>query len=368
MWIQFSCSCGASLQAAEAEAGDLMACPKCKSQLRVPLANEAAPSPPEDQPQQSRIEEDQAGADGYSLFHPGNDPDEADFFVTAPDEIGPLRSAHTSLLKKNQPKSILRRLLIGVLLGFGVSVLAALGLLFGAQMDAAACTVLFVLFSLIVTPVTLIFAWYFTRFSHYNGFVGEQGIAYFTCKGSRQNVKVRQTFLFKANYDLRVQKTHHFNKGVYSGTTYQHAWNDDAGTAVYVLAGQHNSQDKLPPLQDKYRFALAAEEGWSDYLLAEILPRIDAGETHVFRLQKQNRVKVSKDVLELEINKKVQRFTSDQLSEVKVANGKIALKEEGAKEGWFISEGVHSFSFSDLGNARVFLSVMEQVFGIPVTE
>ena len=27
------------------------------------------------------------------------------------------------------------------------------------------------------------------------------------------------------------------------------------------------------------------------------------------------------------------------------------LKEEGAKEGWFLSEGVHSFSYSDLGNA-----------------
>jgi hypothetical protein len=368
MWIRFSCSCGASLQAAEEEAGDLMACPKCKSQLRVPLANEAGSPPLEDQTEQTRLEEEEAGADGYSLFHPGDDPDAADFFVPAPDEIGPLLSAHTSLLKKNQPKSIWRRLLIGILLGVGVSALVALGLFFGAQLEAIACTVLFIMFSLIITPFTLIFAWYFTRFSHFNGYVGEQGIAFFTCKGSRQKVKVRETFLFAPNYDLRVEKTHHYYKGAYNNTTYRDAWNNDAGTAVYVLAGQHNSQDKLPPLQDKYRFVLAAEEGWSDYLLAVILPRIDAGETHVFRLQKQNSVKVSKDVLELQINKKVQRFTSNQLSEVKVANGKIALKEEGAREGWFLSEGVHSFSFSDLGNARVFLSLMEQVFGIPVTD
>jgi hypothetical protein len=368
MWIRFSCSCGASLQAAEEEAGDLTACPKCKAQVRVPLANEAIPSPLEDQPQLSRIEEEQAGTDSYSLFHPDGDPDDADFFVPAPDEIGPLRSAHTSLLKKTQPKPIWRRLLIGALVGSGVSALGALGLFFGVHLDPTACAVLFILFFLVITPFALILAWYFTRFSHYNGYVGEQGIAYFTCKGSRQNVKVRETFLFVTNYDLRVQKTHHFQKGVYSGTTYRYSWNNDAGTAVYVLAGQHNSHLRLPPLQDKYRFALAAEEGWSAYLLAAILPRIEAGETYLFRLQKRNSITVSKDFLELEINKKVQRLTSNQISEVKVANDKVALKEEGAREGWFHSEGVHSFSFSDLGNARVFLSLMEQEFGIPVTD
>ena len=370
MWLQFSCSCGATLQAAEEEAGDVMACPKCKAQLRVPLANEVAPSPLEEQLQQSEVEEEQAGTDGYSLFHPGDDPDEADFFVPAPDEIGALRSAHTSLLKKTQPKSAWRRLMIGVLVGVGVSALSALGLLIGALdgWDGGACTVLFVLFCLIVTPFAMMFAWYFTRFSHYNGYVGEQGIAHFTCKGSRQRVNVRETFLFAPNYDLRVQKTHHYNKGAYAGTTYQYTWSDDAGKAVYVISGQHSSQDKLPPLQDKYRFAISAEEGWSAYLLDAMLPRIDAGEACLFRLQKRNNIKVGKDSLELEINNKVQRFTSNQLSEVKVANGKVALKEEGAKEGWFLSEGVHSFSYSDLGNAAVFLSLMEQVFGLPVTE
>ena len=345
-----------------------MACPKCKAQLRVPVADEDDPSPLKDQSQQSYIEEEQPRTEGYSLFHPGDDLDEADFFVPAPDEIGPLRSAHTSLLKKTQPKSIWRRFLIGVLLGSGVSALVGLGLFFGANLDAMACAVLFVMFSLIITPVTLLLTWYYTRFTHYNGYVGELGSAYFTCKGSRQNVKVRETFLFETDYDLRVEKSHHYYKGAYNGTTYRYAWNNDAGAAVYVLSGQHRSQDKLPPLHDKYRFALVAEEAWSDYLLAVIMPRLDAGETQLFRLQKQNCIRVSNDFVELEINKKVQRLTSNQLSEVKVANGKVALKEEGAKEGWFHSEGVHSFSFSELGNARVFLSLMEQVFGLPVTE
>ena len=49
--------------------------------------------------QRSRNELEQAGTGGYTLFHPGGDPDDADFFVPAPDEIAPLRSAHTSLLK-----------------------------------------------------------------------------------------------------------------------------------------------------------------------------------------------------------------------------------------------------------------------------
>ena len=236
----------------------------------------------------------------------------------------------------------------------GVSALAALGLFFGAQLDPVACAVLFMMFFLVIAPFALIFAWYFTRFRHYNGYVGEQGIAHFTCKGSRQNVKVRETFLFTTTFALRVQKTHFFHNGSYTGTTYRYAWNNEAGAAVFVLSGQHNSYLKMPPLQDKYRFALAAEEGWSAYLLAAIQPRIEAGETYIFRLQKQNNIKVSNDFLELDINKKVKRFTFDQIAEFKVKDDKIMLKEEGAKEGWFLSEGVHSFSYSDLGNAGAF--------------
>ena len=117
---------------------------------------------------------------------------------------------------------------------------------------------------------------------------------------------------------------------------------------------------------DKCWFALAAEEAWSAYLLAQILPRIEAGKTHSFRLEKQNTITVGKDLLELEINKKVQRLTSARISEIKVANDKIAIKEEGAREGWIFSEGVHSFSFNDMGNARTFLALVEEVFGIPV--
>ena len=248
-----------------------------------------------------------------------------------------------------------------------VSALVTLVSALGAGLDPSSCAILFLKLPLLITPVALVVAFCLTLFSHYNGYVGELGIAHFRCNGSRQNVKVRETFLFAPHYELRVQKKHQFYRGVYSYTFYKYTWNNDAGTSVCVLAGLHNFQDDTP-LQDKYRFALAAEERWSEYLLAAILPRIDAGETHVFRLQKRNTIKVNRDFLELELNKKVQRFTSNQLSEAKVANGKIALKEEGAREGWFLSKGVHSFAYSDLGNARVFLSLMEQVFGIPVTE
>ncbi len=368
MWIRFSCPCGANLQAAEEEAGDLMTCPKCKAQVYVPDADETASSPPGEQPRQSTLAEVPAGKGGYSLYQPGDDPEDADFFMPAPDEIGPLRSAHTSLSKKVQPRSIKRRLLIGLLVSSGVAALCAVGLFFGAHLDPTACAVLFVMILLVISPFALLFAWYFTRFRHFNGYVGELGIAHFTCKGSRPNVKVRETFLFAPTYDLRVQKTHYFHNGAYTGTTYKFAWNNDAGTAVYVLSGQHNSYLKMPPLQDKYRFALAAEEGWSAYLLAAIQPRIEAGETCLFRLQKQNNIKVSNDFLELDIKKKIQRFPFEQIAEFKVKDDKIMLKEEGAKEGWFLSEGVHSFAYSDLGNARAFLLLMEQGFAIPITE
>jgi hypothetical protein len=334
----------------------------------VPFASQATSAPEEIRSQPVRPESPPEEQGSCTLFYPGDDPEQADFFAPAPEEIGPLRSAHTSLLKKIQPKSALRRFLIGVLIGVGVSAVSAIVLYFSARLDGNASAVVFVMFCLVISPFTLILTWYFTRFHHFNGYVGTRGIAHFTCKGSRQNVKAREVFLFPTAQDLRVQTTHHYHNGAYTGTMYRYAWSNEAGKAVYVLSGKHNSKDKLPPPQDKYRFALAAEVGWSAYLLASILPQIEAGETYVFRLQKQNNIKVSNDSLELEIKKKVQRFTFEQLAEVKVKDGKVMLKEEGAREGWFQSEGVHSFAYSDLGNARLFLLLMEQGFGIPITE
>jgi hypothetical protein len=164
---------------------------------------------------------------------------------------------------------------------------------------------------------------------------------------------------------MRCRIAHNYVNNVYRDTTYYYSWSDKTGATVFVLNGKHSAEHELPPPSDKYHFALAAEEAWSHYLLADILTSLQHGASYTFRLRGRDGICFHKDYLELTLNNKVQRFYPGDLTDIRVKEGTIALKEPGAKEGWFTSTGIHSFSFDELANARLFLMLVEQTYGIP---
>jgi hypothetical protein len=303
-------------------------------------------------------------APGFRVFQPRGRPEDADFLMPAPREIGPLCSAHTSLLKTTKNKPFWLRLLIGALLGVGTSALLAVGLLIGLRLPVDAAVALFLGFSIVLTPVTVGFTLYYLRFRHYCGYVGERGLAYCTCAGSRKRVKRRETLLFADVDHLVASVTRQYRNFTYTGTIYFYIWADEAGNKVFRVNGTHQSERGLPPPQDQFHFALAAEEAWGLHLLESILPRLQAGEPYRFRLGSRDGIVVHKEYLELSLWGKVQRFAPEDLAEIRVQDGTITLKEPGARGGWFTSTGVHCFSFSDLANAQVFLLLMEKMYGV----
>jgi hypothetical protein len=301
------------------------------------------------------------------VFAPADDQD-ADFFQTAPKEIGPVDSAHTSLSRQTRSIPLSRRFLRAALLSGGLAALVAVGLVVGARLPIADGIGLFFMFFVVVMPFALIPAFYTTRFDHYCGYVGSEGVAYFACKGSRDRVTARETLLYRDAAELRVVTTHEYLNGVYSQTVYAFSWTDTSGNSVFVINGKHHAEKKLPPVADKYHFALVAENGWSHHLLATGLSEIKRGGSFNFGLKGPDRICLRKDVLQLQLNGKTQDFSTQDLAECQIKGGVISLKEPGAKAGWLTSTGVHSISYADLANAKVFLSLLETQFGIAASE
>ncbi len=366
MSIQFGCSCGAILRVADELAGKFVACPNCATKCRVPEGDENAASPTAARDQTRVIDQEPPLILGIPAYHPGTDPDNADLFMPAPAEIGALRSSHTSLLKTTNPKPLWLGLLMGLTASAGVATVAAvtIGIRFPPPLIDGIVFFTLAFDMVIIIPVV---AFYFTRFRHYCGFVGDRGFAFFTCSGRRDRIKVGQVCLFHDAEELRVKTTHHYETGGYTGTTYRFSWTDESGKEAFTIDGTHRGLHRMPRDHDKYRFALAAEEAWSAHLLAKIIPQLQAGTSYKFRLGRRDGICIEKDYLELARKGTVQRFYQDDLMEVSVNEGKIALKEPSAKEGWFTSTGVHYFSFAELANARVFLLLLERLYGVAST-
>src|SRR5262249_4360877 len=146
MAIIVTCECSKKLSIREELAGRDGQCPSCKRVFRIPQPDVAsepvpvpvaravpAPEPVPERPPERRAEEQAPAEEPREVRDHGGGqlPYDADFFVKAPKEIGPVISASTTLCRGMRPWDVGPRL--G--LAFGI---AFAGLIFGVFIDLAA--------------------------------------------------------------------------------------------------------------------------------------------------------------------------------------------------------------------------------------
>jgi hypothetical protein len=341
MAIDYQCPCGEVGEVGDEQAGGWVVCPVCKKRGRALVSDVKAPG-------------------GY-WYYLGEKPEDADFFVPPPPEIGTLLSSHTSLKRTAIPRPLWLRILRAVVGSVGISFLLAVGLFFGLRLPVDAGAALFMCFSIVIAPFAVGLMLFYTRFRHYCGYVGDLGVAHYACSISRERVKVKDVLLFRDAKELRVNLLDILIDGRYQYTTYHFSWTDETGRKIFHLSDSHYSNTQQPPFHDKFHLALTADSVWSDYLLQKIMPRLDAGKSWTFALTGNDRIEFWKDRFELHLRGKVQTFHPQGLSEALVWYGQIKLKEPGGKEGWITSHGVHTFLYGQLANARVFFTLLERL-------
>jgi len=406
MPITFSCNCGKTLQVADSAAGKRARCPKCSEVVSVPDAEvgivtpqlvreKPRVSPPplplpeptlaedEDEPAYD-LEPEEVGSStrlrpepppeeqGPPLPPPGELPEfnhaglplgrHLNFFIDPPPEIGSVFSAECTLKNGTRPMdSAMRWAMIFFVTMLGFAIGAALSFAFGAVHPVMLAMILGSIGGLL----GFLIMFFSTRFAHTCTFVGTEGIANYSCSGSLENIR-ENLFLFADAVELRIAQTRHYYNGIYTGTNYSFTWSNESGKTAFVISGGHKSEKGEPPPNDYFRYALAAEGAWSDYLARNINLIMGRDESLYFGLDGKNFVRVGKVFLEISIRGNTARMFADDIDYVQIKDGMVSIWERGGKRGWFSSKGIHDFPFASLGNARFFLFAVERFLGVPI--
>lgn len=389
MPIRFTCPCGKTLQVPDEFAGQKGKCPACKGEVLIPgpakasdegghitaeapPAAPAKPKPPPlprayDEPPPPKVvksaealEDDDDEELAPVTNHAGTPlTDDEDYFADAPKKLGRVVTSASTLRTSKEPLNPALRLAI---IFFSTGLLMVVGLAIAFFLTGLNAGL--VLWPLGLGGLAAVLAWYLTIFRHSCTYVGERGIAWFECSGSRDHLKRADIFLFRDAAELRISQTRHYYNGVYTGTNYSFTWSDENGKQVYLLSGNYRSEKGTPKESDPYYFAQSAEIAWTQYLFRNIDQVLSAGGKFLFGLKGSSYVELGEGFLVLDQGSGPMRLDADQIDRVAIENGVVSIWEVGGKKGWFSSTGVHSFAYGDLGNARFFLIALEKLLGI----
>ena len=298
---------------------------------------------------------------------------ESDFFVAPPQEIGEVKSAHTSLKKGVKAKTVPVRIAIAAVAGV-VGFVAAMGLdrvtgilLVPAGMTGTPDALWAAVFGLLPAYI----AWRKTAFKHFCQFVGAEGCAQLRCEGEREHIVENSVFRFKDASAVSTSMVRHTRNGMYSYTGFYFYWYPpDGGKAIYQIAGTHGADSKTPPAGNPYNFARAAEAAWYGYLT----PKIDAELAHngfiKFYMGNHRWTRIGRGFIEF-VDKQgtVSRCEAADIGSAKLAAGYFTICRQGAKSSrfdLFNTEGVFRFDYGTVHNARLLLVAFEKFLDIKV--
>ncbi len=397
MPILLTCDCGRKLKIDDQFAGKQGRCPGCGQVLEIPADGDrqgppplppplpqparAVPPPlpagngyppaeqavypvappPEPAPPPQEAAPPPEGQRGPLTNHGGGElAQDADFFVPPPAEIGELVSAYTNMRQRDEPWAPVARA-AWCILGSSIGIL--LGVLLAILFRTRHIAPLLIL-PLLLGGIGLIIALWATGFKRRCTYVGREGVARYVCKGNRENVTTHQLFLFRDATELRTAQTRHYTNGVYQGTNYSFTWTDINGVTRFTITGRHNSEKGTPALTHDYYFATSAEFAWTMHLLSQLEAKLTLGGGVTFHINKSDWVRVSPGHLRFSLKGETMDCPVEEIGEARVEAGMFIIKRIDAREGWFSSEGVFKFPYSTLGNAQLFLIVLDKVAGV----
>jgi len=238
----------------------------------------------------------------------------------------------------------------------------ALGIVIGVAAKAGAAMVLL---ALLLAGIGIGIVILCTGFKHTCTYVGKEGVARYTCKGSRDNVTGR-VFTFKDAAELRTQQTRHYTNNVYQGTNYTFTWSDLAGREAFKISGTHKAEQGNPPAKDPFHFAAAAEQAWTIYLLDQVQAQLQMQGNIFFGLGGKNWVKLAEEFISVHMNGTTTECHAEDIAEVRIEQGMVEVRRKDAKKGWFSSTGIFRFPYGTLANAHLFLILMDKLVGVRI--
>src|SRR5262249_47863480 len=250
-------------------------------------------------------------------------PEDIDFFAEPPAEIGPLLSAYSTLRHGKRPWSVGGRLIVGG----GVGMLGLLGGGFLVSGGGVPHPFWQAAWPLGLGGAALIAGLLCTGFSHTCTYVGREGIARFTCSGSRDHLEESEILLFRNATELRTSQTRRYVNGVYQGTSYSFSWSDVGGRVRYELNGTYKSAAGTPSSTDPFQFARAGEFAWTVYLLGEARRQVELAGSVPFNLKGGQWIRLGPGTVTLCLQGEPLELRAEALAGVVVQQGVVVFKE-----------------------------------------
>ena len=298
---------------------------------------------------------------------------ECDFFVAPPAEIGPVRTAYTSLKKgvASRPVAIRAALalaagIVGFLLTWGFDSLTKI--LFVIS-DLTRTPV--ILWEIALMPLWVYLGWRKSRFKHFCTFVGDSGCAHYQCEQERSNAVQKSSLRFADAAGVSSQTVRRTKNGVYNGTNfYFHWYSSNPAKPIYSIAGNHMADSRTPPPENFFNFASAVESAWYRYAAPKIDAEFAQKGAVKFNLGGKYSCVMSRGVIDfVDEQGKLSRCGADEIASARLFDGQLTIRRKDARRGLFElfnSEGVFSFPYGAIHNARLFLYLFERSLGVKV--
>jgi len=283
-------------------------------------------------------------------------PPEMDFFLEPPAEIGDAVYVGSTLVRGQKTFGPLARTVICLATTFVAWTVVALGFL-QVHHDVLVAN----MFGFIAGVFGLIIALDFTKFHHTCSFVGREGIARLTVRGSRNAKPGVELLVFHNAAHLYTGETKKYLKGAYANTSYYFNWYDSTGNQLLQLVGRYTSEAGTPVSNSPFHFAAAAETAWSDYLFDALPSEVQESGPIDFPINQRDFVRVGRGFIEFLFNGTLQRVEGEDLKHASLENGLFSFKTSDAR--WYSSKGTFSFSYARMANARLFLWVVQSLLG-----
>lgn len=189
--------------------------------------------------------------------------------------------------------------------------------------------------------------------------VGELGVQRYTRGLFGPKLEVLR---FEEAGELKVQRTRHYTNGVYTGTNYNYTWFDGKGARLFVIAGSFRDGGKLDP-REPVLLAYAAEDAWSRFRI-HFFDRQIQNEGMARFYAGQNFIGIGKGFVEIGWRGQTERLQRSEMQDIYLQQGQLVIKRQGAREGFFSSDGVFRFPVAQMNDFQVFLIVLKEQTGI----
>ena len=282
-----------------------------------------------------------------------------DFFVAPPPEIGDVRSAHTTLLTSQHPRTSGSRWSIA--LGVAATTEALVCLPFYTSKPYPPSILGPLVLGIVPALIGLLIAMRSTRFRKKCSYVGTMGLARFELRGDRGNMPGGEVFVFPSATELRTRQIRQFVNGVYSGTNYTYTWTNAQGQRVFTASGRYHSKDSNPKASDPYWFAASGEVAWSTYLLDQAEIALKEQGFLQFNLNRDRWVRVGEGYFEFHLKGEQEKVLISEIKSISLAQGHFSIVGVDAKR--FSSKNKYGFDYANMANARLFMFAMRKLLG-----